>query len=237
MRVVRALGVALAATLAIGAIGASAASAKSSLLSLTVPQQASHTLTTGDFVEFEQSALGTLEYASSSGSASCATDVYNGLWGRDQTNYEATDHFEIVEAKNGFDGGPCATSTLPIGAEVHQDWFNAPGKTLGTMLVTFKGTAEFRTNPTAESAIELISDATGDYCIYGLRRLKGTASFGSDVTLQFSKQKLKLTEHNVASCPKKLELTVGFTTFYTPEPKASESGHEGESEIAGELFG
>jgi hypothetical protein len=192
--------------------------------------------TTGDFVEFEQNPDGALEYTSSAGNASCPVDVYNGLWGRDQTNYEATDHFEVVEAKNGFVGGPC-TSSLPIGGEVHQDWVNPADKTLGTILVTSKGTAEFRTSPTAESAIELRSDATGNYCVYGLSKLSGTSSFGSDVKLQFTKQKLKLTAHNVASCPKKLELSVGFATFYTPEPKASESGHEGEYEIAGELFG
>ena len=197
--------------------------------------QASHTLTTGDFVEFEQNPESTLEYTSSAGSASCAVDVYNGLWGRDQTNYEATDHFEVVAAKAGFAGGPCATSTLPIGPEVHQDWFNTAGKTLGTIVVSSRGTAEFRTNPTAESAIKLSSDVTGDYCTYGLSKLKGTATFGSDVKLQFGKQKLKLTERDVTSCPKKLELSVGFTTSYTPEPKASENGHEGESEIAGEL--
>ncbi len=196
----------------------STASASKPTLHLTSPS-AGHSLTTGDFYELEGSPA---HYESSAGNLECASQPFSGLVALDQTNNEKTDKLEVRNARERFYGeGPCFGS-FPTGAENVQFW--AGGSLLGSLSLAANLKAEFKTSATSEAQIQIYSEATGDYCNYGVKKLKGTVTLAAPLKVSFSKQKLKLTQHNIANCPTDVSVTVTFFSYYDPDPKENE-GH------------
>lgn len=200
------------------ALTVSAASASKTTLHLISPS-AGHSLMAGDFYELEGSPA---HYESSAGNLECSAQAFSGLVGVDQTNNEKTDKLEIQNARERFYGeGPCYGS-FPTGAENVQFW--AGGSPLGSLTLATNLKAEFKTSAASEAQIQIYSEATSNYCNYGVKKLKGTFTPAAPLKVSFSKQKLKLTQHNIANCPKTVSVTVVFFSYYDPNPKQNE-GH------------
>jgi hypothetical protein len=112
-------------------------------------------------------------------------------------------------SKRSFDGGSC-TGSFAIGGEPRNYW--SGGSELGSVTLTTKGKALFKTSSSSAAKFELVSGETGHFCTYGLKKLKGIAHYGDGepVGILFTKQTLKLVGHNIEDCPKTVAMTVAF---------------------------
>jgi hypothetical protein len=198
--------VAFVLVLGAGALGADTASAKETL-QLKSPDEGGRLLEPGNYVEGESAGGTTVE--STEGTLACRGGSWAGLYGKVQTNSEKTDRLSITGSKRNFDGGSC-TGSFAVGDEPRNFWTG--GSELGSMTVATNGHAQFKSSTSTEAKLELESAETGHFCSYGLKELKGIASYGEGdiVTIEFHQQTVKLVAHNIESCPKKVSISVGF---------------------------
>jgi hypothetical protein len=194
--------------LVMGAIGASNASAKGTTLHLKSPYEEGRLLQPGDYVEGESSGGTTVE--STGGNLVCGGGTWAGLYGKVQTNSEKTDGLTVTGSKRSFDGGSCSGS-FAVGGEPRVYWTG--GSELGSMTLSTKGKAQFKTSSSSEAKLQLASGETGHFCTYGLKKLKGISGYGEGVPVgvSFTKQTLKLVGHDIEDCPKKVAITVAFS--------------------------
>lgn len=200
----------------VSALTVSSASATKGTLHLTAPG-AAHPLTTGDFYELEGGAV---EYESTAGNLKCPSAFYSGLVAVDQTNNEKTDRLEVQNARGLYYGEGACAGSFPTGAENVQFW--AGGSPLGGISLGTNLKAEFKTSAASEAQIQIYSEVSGHYCSYGVKKLKGTVTLAAPLSVTFSRQKLKLTQHSIANCPKTVSVTVSFSSYYDPNPKENE---------------
>jgi hypothetical protein len=206
------------AVVILGAFAAGNASATVTL-HLKSPLEGGRLLEVGNYVEGESSGGATVE--STGGNLQCSGGAWAGLYGKVKTNSKPTDILTITGSKRAFDGGSC-TGSFPIGGEALNYWTGGGGE-LGSISLSTSAKALFKSSHTSLAKLELVSHETGHFCDYGLKKLKGAASFGPGlgVSAAFTKQPLPLVGHNMATCPKTVSISVvfGFKTAALGSPE------------------
>jgi hypothetical protein len=220
MRLVR-LFVACLVVLVLGVLGVSSASAKGTALYLRSPNQGNRLLEPGDYIEGESSGGTTVE--SPGVDVDCGGGTFVGLYGKVLTNGAKTDRLTITGGKRSFEGGSC-TGSFPVGGEIRNYWVG--GSELGSMTLSEKTTALFKSSHSTAAKYRLESGETGHFCTYGVKKLKGIVAHnvGEPVGVMFTKQPLKLVEHDIETCPKTVTISVAMAlkTAIKGSPEAEE---------------
>jgi hypothetical protein len=219
----RTIGAVAMAILALGGVLTSAASAKK--VGVLTPTFGAYLLP-GAFIELEGFGV---NGKTTSGSVECEEQKFQGLVGKLATNWEKIDKIEVRSARGIYYGGGTCKSTLPIGGKVKMYWFG--GSPLGTVLINaFTEKWEYKANAANETEIEFYSAETEAFCTYGVKKIKG---FWESIPFTFfdlddGTAKVKLVGHNLANCPKKMELETGFRVknALTSEEQAEERATE-----------
>lgn len=220
---------------AAAALGGSAdALGAAATLDLTVPEEGGRSLAPGNLVEYEGYDQ---IFESTSGSATCSQSGYhNGFYGKDQTNDEKTDRLSLEAARGTYDGGACSGS-FPTGPGTVVYWYATSGQEIGTLALSAAGKAEFKSSAASDTRIELDNASSEQYCVYSVKKLKGTAAYKAKlaVSVVISEQKLKLLASHDVDCPKTVKLSFDGELYTAPPGSEQESRHEGTETIQGSV--